>query len=93
MHISVFGTGYVGLVTGTCLAEIGHQVTCIDSSAEKIETLLSGGIPMYEPGLDEMVARLHLGQLGATLTELTPEQAAYISVPVEGPFKPDHYRY
>jgi adenosylhomocysteinase len=43
--------------------------------------------------LDEMVARLHLGQLGATLTELTPEQAAYISVPVEGPYKPDHYRY
>jgi adenosylhomocysteinase len=43
--------------------------------------------------LDEMVARLHLGQLGANLTELTPEQAAYISVPIEGPYKPDHYRY
>jgi len=43
--------------------------------------------------LDEMVARLHLGQLGAKLTELTPKQAAYISVPLEGPYKPDHYRY
>ena len=43
--------------------------------------------------LDEKVARLHLGALGANLTELRPEQAAYIGVPVEGPFKPDHYRY
>jgi adenosylhomocysteinase len=43
--------------------------------------------------LDEKVARLHLGALGATLTELRPEQAAYIGVPVEGPYKPDHYRY
>jgi adenosylhomocysteinase len=43
--------------------------------------------------LDEKVARLHLGALGARLTELRPEQAAYIGVPVEGPYKPDHYRY
>jgi adenosylhomocysteinase len=43
--------------------------------------------------LDEEVARLHLGQLGVKLTELTPEQADYIGVPVEGPYKPDHYRY
>ena len=43
--------------------------------------------------LDEKVARLHLDALGARLTELTPEQAAYIDVPVEGPYKPDHYRY
>jgi adenosylhomocysteinase len=43
--------------------------------------------------LDEKVARLHLGKLGARLTELTPEQAAYIGVPVAGPYKPDHYRY
>jgi adenosylhomocysteinase len=43
--------------------------------------------------LDEKVARLHLGALGAQLTELRPEQAAYIGVPVEGPYKPDHYRY
>jgi adenosylhomocysteinase len=43
--------------------------------------------------LDEEVARLHLAQLGVELTELTPEQADYIGVPVEGPYKPDHYRY
>ena len=43
--------------------------------------------------LDEMVARLHLGKIGARLTELTKQQADYISVPVEGPYKPDHYRY
>jgi adenosylhomocysteinase len=43
--------------------------------------------------LDEKVARLHLGSLGVKLTELSPEQAAYIGVPVEGPYKPDHYRY
>jgi adenosylhomocysteinase len=43
--------------------------------------------------LDEKVARLHLKQLGANLTELSPEQAAYIGVPLEGPYKPDHYRY
>jgi adenosylhomocysteinase len=43
--------------------------------------------------LDEQVARLHLAKLGVKLTELTPDQAAYIGVPVEGPFKPDHYRY
>jgi adenosylhomocysteinase len=43
--------------------------------------------------LDEKVARLHLDALGARLTELTPEQASYIDVPVEGPYKPDHYRY
>jgi adenosylhomocysteinase len=43
--------------------------------------------------LDEKVARLHLAALGAKLTSLTPEQAAYIGVPVEGPYKPDHYRY
>jgi adenosylhomocysteinase len=43
--------------------------------------------------LDEMVARLHLDKIGARLTELTPEQAAYINVPLEGPYKSDHYRY
>jgi adenosylhomocysteinase len=47
-------------------------------------------LPKY---LDEMVARLHLEKIGARLTELTPEQAAYIAVPVQGPYKPDHYRY
>ncbi|MFN9967707.1 MAG: UDP-glucose dehydrogenase family protein [Lysobacteraceae bacterium] len=55
MRVSVFGTGYVGLVTGTCLAEVGHQVTCVDVDAAKIEGLQQGQVPIFEPGLDEMV--------------------------------------
>ncbi len=57
MHISVVGTGYVGLVTGTCFAEFGVDVTCIDNDARKIEMLSAGRIPIYEPGLDHMVAK------------------------------------
>jgi UDPglucose 6-dehydrogenase len=55
MKIAVVGTGYVGLVTGTCLADAGHRVTCIDREAGKIERLQMGQIPIYEPGLDAMV--------------------------------------
>jgi adenosylhomocysteinase len=51
------------------------------------------GVHVLPKHLDEKVARLHVAALGARLTELTPEQAAYIDVPVEGPYKPDHYRY
>ncbi len=51
------------------------------------------GVHVLPKHLDEKVARLHVAALGATLTELTPDQAAYIDVPVEGPYKPDHYRY
>ncbi len=51
------------------------------------------GVYRLDKQLDEEVARLHLDKLGAKLTELTPEQAAYIDVPVEGPYKPEHYRY
>ena len=57
MQICVVGTGYVGLVTGTCLAEIGHHVVGVDDDRRKIDTLKAGGIPIYEPGLDELVAR------------------------------------
>lgn len=55
MKITIFGTGYVGLVTGTCLADVGHDVMCMDVDADKIAGLEAGRIPIYEPGLEEMV--------------------------------------
>lgn len=57
MKLAVVGSGYVGLVTGTCFAEMGNDVICVDNDARKIQMLLDGKIPIYEPGLDDMVQR------------------------------------
>jgi len=57
MKVTIIGSGYVGLVTGACLAEQGNNVFCVDLDAKKIEILNSGGVPIYEPGLKEMIAR------------------------------------
>jgi UDPglucose 6-dehydrogenase len=79
VKIAVIGTGYVGLVTGTCLAETGHRVTCVDLDARKIATLRAGGIPIYEPGLEELVKRnVRDGRLDFTTS--TPEAVRDVDV-------------
>ena len=67
MDIVVAGTGYVGLVTGACLAEVGHKVTCVDVDEKKIEILREGISPIYEPGLDEILEKNYkMGNLDFT---------------------------
>ncbi len=57
MDVTIFGSGYVGLVTGACLAEVGNQVICIDVDADKVAMLNAGGVPIFEPGLDDLIAK------------------------------------
>ncbi|MBP1472816.1 UDP-glucose/GDP-mannose dehydrogenase family protein, partial [Frateuria sp. MAH-13] len=57
MNVTLFGTGYVGLVTGTCLAEMGNRVLCVDVDAGKVARLKNGEVPIFEPGLSPMVKR------------------------------------
>lgn len=85
MRITIIGTGYVGLVTGACLAEVGHRVLCVDNDPRKVELLRSGGIPIYEPGLEELVQRnVGIGRLGftqSTAEGVETSDVIFIAVP------------
>jgi len=91
MRIAVIGTGYVGLVSGACFAEFGVDVTCVDVDAAKIEKLKAGGIPIYEPGLDTIVAKnVEAGRLHFTTDiKAAVEQALVVFLAVGTPPQPD----
>lgn len=84
MNLTVVGTGYVGLVSGTCFAEMGNQVTCVDVDANKVEKLKNGFIPIYEPGLEPMVKSNHMeGRLQFTTSlpeAMTTSNVYFIAV-------------
>jgi UDPglucose 6-dehydrogenase len=84
MRVTIFGTGYVGLVTGTCFAEMGNHVSCVDVDARKVERLRAGEVPIYEPGLQELVEENAHGQRLAFTTSakeaLAGSELAFICV-------------
>src|SRR4029453_6705515 len=84
MKIAVIGTGYVGLVSGACLADFGHQVTCIDKERKRIAALLGGEIPFFEPGLEQLVkANVERGRLSFSIqcdTAVRTAEAVFIAV-------------
>src|SRR5690242_2057237 len=91
MKLSIIGTGYVGLVTGTCFAEVGHEVICVDNDANKVKLLQGGGIPIYEPGLEELVQKnVTAGRLKFTnSTAEGVEKSDVIFIAVPTPPQPD----
>jgi UDPglucose 6-dehydrogenase len=76
MRVAMIGTGYVGLVSGACFADFGHEVTCVDKDAKKIDALLGGAVPIYEPGLDALVASNVEAKRLAFTTDLAKPVAA-----------------
>ena len=91
MKLTIIGTGYVGLVTGACFAEVGHTVICVDNDLKKVAMLREGGIPIYEPGLEDMVKRnVAAGRLrftGSTAEGVEHSDVVFIAVPT--PPQPD----
>ena len=91
MKLTIIGTGYVGLVSGTCFAEVGHHVICVDNDANKVKMLQGGGIPIYEPGLEEMVKKnVAAGRLkftNSTAEGVQNSDVVFIAVPT--PPQPD----
>jgi UDPglucose 6-dehydrogenase len=85
MRITIIGTGYVGLVTGACFAEVGHNVICVDCDAKKVEMLKAGGIPIYEPGLEDLVkenvAKNRLSFTTSTKEGVDNSEIIFIAVP------------
>src|SRR5262245_46765615 len=91
MKLAIIGTGYVGLVTGTCFAEVGHQVICVDCDEQKVKLLQEGGVPIYEPGLEDLIQKnVAQGRLGfSTSTREGVEKSDVIFIAVPTPPQAD----
>ncbi len=91
MKISIIGSGYVGLTSGTCFAEVGHEVICVDNNPDKIKSLLAGKIPIYEPGLEDLIkSNVAAGRLKfTTSTEEGVDHGDIVFIAVPTPPQPD----
>jgi len=91
MDLAIIGSGYVGLVTGACFADVGHNVICVDNDVQKIKLLQSGDVPIYEPGLEEVIHRnvsAHRLRFTGSIREgVDNSQIIFIAVPT--PQQPD----
>ena len=91
MRLCIIGSGYVGLVSGACFAEVGHHVVCVDNNEKKVAQLLKGEIPIYEPGLEELIHRNVAAKRlqFTTSTEEGVDKSDVIFIAVPTPPQPD----